>query len=87
MDGPNRLSAPTTLPGGDWIGGRRFAYGGNPLDEGEFFNVNSGPVTQAFQMSYIGNGGNDVVVQAVPEPGSAALLLLGTLVFVRRRRA
>ena len=53
--------------------------------------------TQLFSISYTGNftgtpatstftGGNDVVLRAVPEPGTAALLLLGALGLGGRRR-
>ncbi len=54
---------------------------------------------QLFNISYTGNftgnaatdtftGGNDIVLQVVPEPGTAALFLLGTLgLGLRRRRA
>ena len=70
----------------DYVGGARFAYGANVLDEGEVFTVTSGPLSQAFQITYAGNSANDVVIRSVPEPGSAALLLLGSLAFTRRRR-
>ncbi len=55
--------------------------------------------TRLFNVSYAGNftgnaatdsftGGNDIVLQVVPEPGTAALALLGTIgLALRRRRA
>jgi hypothetical protein len=68
--------------------GARFAYAGNLLEEGEHFLVNSGGLDQFFAISYAADGGNDVTLTAVPEPGSAALLLGGlALLGVRRRRA
>ena len=49
--------------------------------------------SQIFRISYDANstgnafnGGNDVALLAVPEPGSAALLLLGSALLFRRRR-
>jgi fibronectin-binding autotransporter adhesin len=49
--------------------------------------------TQEFRISYDADfvsatldGGNDVALLAVPEPGSAALLLLGAGILIRRRR-
>jgi len=70
----------------DYVGGSRFAYGANVLDEGEIFTAISGPLSQQFQITYAGNGANDVVIRSVPEPGSATLLLLGGFLFARRRR-
>ena len=55
--------------------------------------------SQLFAISYAGNstgntatdtftGGNDIVLRLVPEPGTASLLLLGTIgLGLRRRRA
>ena len=43
---------------------------------------------QQYTISYVGGDGNDVILTAVPEPGSAAMLLAGTglVAGVRRRR-
>ncbi len=67
--------------GGDLISG---TFAG--LSEGAHAFSSSG---QEFTISYVGGTGNDIVLTAVPEPGSAALLLggFGMLVFRRRRRA
>jgi autotransporter-associated beta strand protein len=76
-----------TSPFTGYAGGARFSYLGNPLDDGELFSVTSGAFTQDLMISYAGDGGNDVTLQAVvPEPGSAALLLLGGVALLRRRR-
>jgi hypothetical protein len=69
--------------GSDAIGGTglaRFAIAGRALEEGATFFAGG----QGFRISYLGGTGNDVVLQAVPEPGVAALLLAGACVFARR---
>jgi len=68
-----------------YAGGARFSYAGNSLDEGERFNVTSGLFSQDFTISYLADGGNDIVLTAVPEPGSAALFLT-TMAMVGLRR-
>ena len=75
-----------TSPFDGYAGGGRFSYGGNSLDEGELFTVTTGPFSQEFSISYAADAGKDVTVHATPEPGSAALLLLGGVAFLRRRR-
>ena len=75
-----------TSPFDGYAGGGRFSYSGNNLDEGETFIVTTGAFSQEFTISYAADTGKDVTVHATPEPGSAALLLLGGLAFLRRRR-
>lgn len=62
----------------------------NNLPDKSFFAATSG---QGFQISYNANsttglftGGNDVALLAIPEPGIAGLLLLGSTPFLRRGR-
>lgn len=62
-------------------GATGFALGANILGEGESFYVGEQP----FQITYAGGDGNDVYL-SVPEPGTAALLVLGALPLLRRRR-
>ncbi len=67
------------------LGGFGFTYLGSPLTEGASFIVGA----QAFTISYAaGSDSNDVVLTAVPEPGSALMLIggLATLLGLRRRR-
>jgi hypothetical protein len=66
-------------------GAGRFTFGGNPLPEGSQFFV-AGTFSQLFSISYAGGDGNDVVLRAIPEPGSAALLLGGLALLAGRRR-
>lgn len=75
-----------TSPFAGYAGGGRFSVDGNSLDEGETFTVTTGPYSQEFSISYTSDSGNDVTVHATPEPGSAALLMLGAMAFLRRRR-
>ncbi|MDB6174594.1 MAG: hypothetical protein JWL59_3905 [Chthoniobacteraceae bacterium] len=53
----------------------RFAFGGSVLDEGTRFMAG----TQEFIFSYTGGDGNDATLYAVPEPGTALLLLAAAL--------
>ena len=67
------------------LGGFGFTYLGEPLSEGESFFVSA----QEFTISYAaGSDLNDVVLTAVPEPGSALILLsgMGMLLGLQRRR-
>ena len=67
------------------LGGFGFTYLGSPLTEGASFIVGA----QEFTISYAaGSDSNDVVLTAVPEPGSALMLIggLATLLGFRRRR-
>lgn len=70
--------------------GARFFYGGTQLDEGTIFTVSNGSFSQDFSISYLGDGGRDVTLLAVPEPSTAAVLcasvgmLLGLNRFRRR---
>jgi autotransporter-associated beta strand protein len=72
--------------------GARFMADGTVLDDGSFFTVNTGDLSERFQISYQGGAdGNDVTVQAiqnVPEPSTGAVLLasLGMLIGVNRFR-
>ncbi len=65
-----------------------FLYNSVLLTEGMMFTATSGAFTQEFTISYVGGTGNDVVLTAVPEPGTVAALLGGVamLASVRRRR-
>jgi fibronectin-binding autotransporter adhesin len=81
----NNLTDPVTFT--DALSG--LVYNGNALEEGEMFAVTGGFGTQAFQISYAGGTDlNDVVLTAVPEPGSAMMVLagLGGLLGFQRRR-
>lgn len=79
------LNASAPLTG--YFGGARFAYLGNPLDEGEVFTATTGGFTQDFEIGYTADGGNDVTLHAVPEPGTLGSLLggAGLLLGLRRR--
>lgn len=75
-----------TSPFDGYASGGRFSYSGNSLDEGETFVVTTGAFSQEFSISYAADSGKDVTVHATPEPGSAALLMLGGVALLRRRR-
>jgi fibronectin-binding autotransporter adhesin len=64
----------------------RFVYAGNVLEDRELFTASSGGFEQQFEVRYDGNDGNDLLLVAVPEPGSALLLLGGLGLVTRRRR-
>ena len=71
--------------GTDAVGGiGQFTFNGAPLGNGAQFVAGG----QLFQINYNGGTGNDVVLLAVPEPGSAAMLLasLGALAGLKRFR-
>jgi fibronectin-binding autotransporter adhesin len=66
-------------------------FNGTPLTEGTRFTATSGAFTQDFKITYSGGDGNDIVLAAIPEPGSALSLLSGFCLLVglrgmRRRR-
>ena len=67
------------------LGGFGFTYGGNLLAEGDAFTAGDA----IFAITYAGGDGNDIVLQAIPEPASAAMILGGMAVLLgagRRRR-
>ncbi len=67
-------------------GGGRFVYKGNVLENSEQFTVADGGFEQIFEIRYDGSSGNDVVLTAVPEPGTTVLLVAGIALCARRRR-
>jgi hypothetical protein len=66
---------------------RTTAAGGGTIYEGDSISILYGGVYYAYKISYKGGTGNDVIATLVPEPATVALLSLGGLVLVRRRRA
>ncbi len=66
----------------------RLFFNGAELDEGTIFMATSGSNSQFFQVSYVGSSGNDIVLNAIPEPGTLAGLLsgLGMLAGLQRFR-
>jgi len=56
------------------------------LPEYSFFGESFGGRDYAFRISYLAGDGNDVALKAVPEPATLALLGLGAIALVRRRR-
>jgi autotransporter-associated beta strand protein len=70
------------------IGGAgRFVYAGNVLENHEIFTASTGPFQQSFEIRYDGgNSGKDLVLVAIPEPSAAVLFLGGLAVLARRRR-
>jgi fibronectin-binding autotransporter adhesin len=71
-------------PGAVDTTGGLFSVNGVPLGEGALFTISG----QDFRISYVGGDGNDVVLMAIPEPGSVTALIagLGALVGLRRPR-
>jgi autotransporter-associated beta strand protein len=66
----------------------RFTIGGQMLQEGSQFYVDSPFGGQNFSLTYGGGaGGNDVLLLAIPEPCAASLLAGGLLALLSRRRA
>ncbi|MEO8352267.1 MAG: hypothetical protein ABI680_11095, partial [Chthoniobacteraceae bacterium] len=68
----------------DPVGGTgvaRFSFGGSVLEEGSSFVLDG----QAFQISYRGGSGNDVVLHALPEPAIAVFIIVGLGVLPWRR--
>jgi hypothetical protein len=77
-----------TAPLSGYAGGARLSYLGNSLDENEQFTVVDGALSQVFSISYAADGGNDIILMAIPEPSSVAMLLggIGAALGLRRRR-
>ena len=69
-------------------GGGNLSFNGTPLGEGGTFSVTSGAFTQQFRVNYAGGDGNDLVLRAVPEPGTIVTLLggMGALLGLQRFR-
>lgn len=57
----------------------------NGLAEGASFDV-AGAGSVHFEITYLGGDGNDVVLEAVPEPGTFAVLSIGAAAMLLRRR-
>ena len=59
-----------------------FTYGGTQLSNGQIFTVG----IQMFSINYFGGDGNDIVLIAVPEPGSMSMMLGGFAMLVGIQR-
>ncbi len=75
-----------TAPLNGYASGARFGYFGNPLAQGDIFTVTNGGFTQVFEIDYTADGGRDVTLFAVPEPGTAMLMFAGVGVLLGLRR-
>jgi autotransporter-associated beta strand protein len=77
-----------TAPLIGYASGARLSYLGNSLDENEEFTVVDGGFSQIFTISYAADGGNDIVLVAIPEPSSATIVFagIGAVLGLRRRR-
>jgi fibronectin-binding autotransporter adhesin len=71
--------------GTDLVSGLYKEASGNTLSQEEEFGYNPGG-TLGFKINYLGGTGNDIVLIAVPEPATVALLGLAAVFALRRRR-
>lgn len=70
--------------GSDVVGNFLFTFGSNRLEQNESFTVNG----IELKINYFGGTGNDVILTAIPEPGTIGALLcgVGSLLSMRLRR-
>ncbi|RYD62229.1 MAG: PEP-CTERM sorting domain-containing protein, partial [Verrucomicrobiaceae bacterium] len=70
--------------GSDVVGNNLLTFGGNRLAQNELFTANG----ISMKIDYFGGTGNDVILTAIPEPGTVGALLcgVGSLLSMRLRR-
>jgi autotransporter-associated beta strand protein len=80
------LNTPITILNKTGVGAISGIFSG--LADNAYFHPDSGITGDWYKITYFGGTGNDIVIsrQAIPEPGSLALLAVATSCLLRRRR-